>query len=99
MAGEIRQKIRNLSTQSVHPRPLITTTHKSNVLFQPDGLIRETARAALAEPQYSHLAVEEQIFDSMVYIFFAGFLTSSVSRKGGRKRVPQYEAQYEEKGR
>lgn len=73
MAGEIalrRQKIRDSGTQSVHSRPLITITHKSNVLSQTDGLFRETARAALADPKYSHLAVEEQIVDSMVYKLF-----------------------------
>ncbi|MCJ1464321.1 homoisocitrate dehydrogenase [Pseudocyphellaria aurata] len=73
MAGEIalrRQKVRDSGTQSVHSRPLITITHKSNVLSQTDGLFREAARAALAEPKYSHLAVEEQIVDSMVYKLF-----------------------------
>lgn len=73
MAGEIalrRQKVRDSGAQSVHSRPLITITHKSNVLSQTDGLFRETARAALADPKYSHLAVEEQIVDSMVYKLF-----------------------------
>lgn len=73
MAGEValrRQKVRDSGTQSVHSRPLITITHKSNVLSQTDGLFRETARAALAGPKYSHLAVEEQIVDSMVYKLF-----------------------------
>lgn len=73
MAGEIalrRQKIRDSGTQSVHSSPLITITHKSNVLSQTDGLFRETAREALARPKYSHLAVEEQIVDSMVYKLF-----------------------------
>lgn len=73
MAGEIalrRQKVRDSGTQSVHSKPLITITHKSNVLSQTDGLFRETARAALAGPKYSHLAVEEQIVDSMVYKLF-----------------------------
>ena len=78
MAGEIalrRQKIRDANTsagknENVHSHPLITVTHKSNVLSQTDGLFRETARAALAEPKYAHLAVEEQIVDSMVYKLF-----------------------------
>lgn len=73
IAGEIalcRQKVRDSGTQSVHSKPLITITHKSNVLSQTDGLFRETARAALAGPKYSHLAVEEQIVDSMVYKLF-----------------------------
>lgn len=73
MAGEIayrRQKIRDTGVQSVHSKPLVTITHKSNVLSQTDGLFRETARAALADPKYAHLAVEEQIVDSMVYKLF-----------------------------
>ena len=73
MAGEIalrRQKVRVSGAQSVHSRPLITITHKSNVLSQTDGLFRETAQAALADPKFSHLAVEEQIVDSMVYKLF-----------------------------
>lgn len=73
MAGEIalrRQKIRDSGVHSVHRKPLVTITHKSNVLSQTDGLFRETARAALAAPTYSHLAVEEQIVDSMVYKLF-----------------------------
>ncbi len=73
MAGEIalrRQKVRDSGAQSVHSKPLITITHKSNVLSQTDGLFRETARAALSAPKYAHLAVEEQIVDSMVYKLF-----------------------------
>ena len=73
MAGEIalrRQKIRDTGVQSVHTKPLVTVTHKSNVLSQTDGLFRETARAALAAPKYAHLGVEEQIVDSMVYKLF-----------------------------
>ena len=73
MAGEIalrRQKIRDTGNLSVHTKPLVTITHKSNVLSQTDGLFRESARAALAAPKYAHLAVEEQIVDSMVYKLF-----------------------------
>ncbi len=73
MAGEIalrRQKVRDTGAQSIHKAPLVTVTHKSNVLSQTDGLFRETARKALAEPKYAHLAVEEQIVDSMVYKLF-----------------------------
>ena len=73
MAGEIalrRQKIRDSGVQSVHSKPLVTITHKSNVLSQTDGLFRETANAALAAPKYAHLAREEQIVDSMVYKLF-----------------------------
>ena len=73
MAGEIalrRQKIRDTGVQSVHSKPLVTITHKSNVLSQTDGLFRETARAALAVPNFRDVAVEEQIVDSMVYKLF-----------------------------
>ena len=73
MAGEIalrRQKIRDTGVQSVHSKPLVTITHKSNVLSQTDGLFRETANVAIAAPKYAHLAREEQIVDSMVYKLF-----------------------------
>ena len=73
MAGEIalrRQKIRDAGVQSIHSRPLVTITHKSNVLSQTDGLFRETARSALAREQYTKVAVDEQIVDSMVYKLF-----------------------------
>ena len=73
MAGEIalrRQKIRDTSVQSVHSKPLVTITHKSNVLSQTDGLFRETARSALAASKFQSVATEEQIVDSMVYKLF-----------------------------
>ncbi|MCJ1390631.1 homoisocitrate dehydrogenase [Xylographa bjoerkii] len=73
MAGAIalrRQALRDAGGPSIHAGPLVTITHKSNVLSQTDGLFRETARAALAAPPYAHLAVEEQIVDSMVYKLF-----------------------------
>jgi homoisocitrate dehydrogenase len=73
MAGDIavrRQKIRDGGATSIHTSPLVTITHKSNVLSQTDGLFREAARAALELPEYSHITVEEQIVDSMVYKLF-----------------------------
>ncbi|ROT36350.1 isocitrate/isopropylmalate dehydrogenase [Sodiomyces alkalinus F11] len=73
MAGEIalrRQNIRAAGTPSIHASPLVTITHKSNVLSQTDGLFRTTARAALAAPRFASVAVEEQIVDSMVYKLF-----------------------------
>ena len=73
MAGDIalrRQKIRESGVQSVHQSPLVTITHKSNVLSQTDGLFRETARNTLAAEKYQAVAVEEQIVDSMVYKLF-----------------------------
>ncbi|KAI0179047.1 Isocitrate/isopropylmalate dehydrogenase [Hypoxylon sp. FL1284] len=73
-AGEIalrRQKIRDAGAPSIHRRPLVTVTHKSNVLSQTDGLFRSVARAALAAPAFRDaVAVEEQIVDSMVYKLF-----------------------------
>ncbi|KAL1898627.1 homoisocitrate dehydrogenase [Ceratocystis pirilliformis] len=73
MAGEIalrRQKIRDSGAPSIHKGPLVTVTHKSNVLSQTDGLFRTTSRAALANSKFSTVAVEEQIVDSMVYKLF-----------------------------
>ncbi|PYH49656.1 homoisocitrate dehydrogenase lysB [Aspergillus saccharolyticus JOP 1030-1] len=77
IAGEIalrRQKIRTtgpagLST-TARTSPMVTITHKSNVLSQTDGLFRETARRALAASQFKEVEVEEQIVDSMVYKLF-----------------------------
>jgi homoisocitrate dehydrogenase len=73
MAGEIalrRQSIREAGAPSIHKSPLVTITHKSNVLSQTDGLFRSTAREALAAPAFSGVGVEEQIVDSMVYKLF-----------------------------
>jgi homoisocitrate dehydrogenase len=74
MAAEIalrRQRVRAAgTTASIHSRPLVTVTHKSNVLSQTDGLFRETARRALAQDKYQTVSVEEQIVDSMVYKLF-----------------------------
>jgi len=74
MAGEIalrRQNVRETGgVASIHSRPMVTITHKSNVLSQTDGLFRETARQALAQTKYQNVEVEEQIVDSMVYKLF-----------------------------
>jgi homoisocitrate dehydrogenase len=73
MAGDIalrRQRVRDQGASSIHSRPLVTITHKSNVLSQTDGLFRETSRKALAQDQYKGVNVEEQIVDSMVYKLF-----------------------------
>lgn len=73
MAGEIalrRQKTRDSGSPSIHKSPLVTITHKSNVLSQTDGLFRSTARGALAASKFSSVGVEEQIVDSMVYKLF-----------------------------
>ncbi|KAF2192195.1 Isocitrate/isopropylmalate dehydrogenase [Zopfia rhizophila CBS 207.26] len=73
MAGDIalrRQRVRDAGTESIHTAPIVTVTHKSNVLSQTDGLFRETARKALAQEKYQMVKVEEQIVDSMVYKLF-----------------------------
>ena len=74
IAGEIalrRQNIRDgAAASSLRTKPMVTITHKSNVLSQTDGLFRETARAALAAQKFSSVEVEEQIVDSMVYKLF-----------------------------
>jgi homoisocitrate dehydrogenase len=75
MAGEIalrRQKIRDAEPQAATRTsgPMVTITHKSNVLSQTDGLFRETARKILSQPNYASVNIEEQIVDSMVYKLF-----------------------------
>lgn len=74
IAGEIalrRQKIRTAAPgTSTRTEPMVTITHKSNVLSQTDGLFRETARKALSAERFSSVNVEEQIVDSMVYKLF-----------------------------
>ncbi len=47
------------------PRPLVTVVHKANVLAVSDGLFREAALAVAQD--YSDVAVEEQLVDSMLY--------------------------------
>lgn len=73
MAGIIAQRRSHLrssaSSQSLR-KPLVTITHKSNVLSQTDGLFRSTAREALLQPKFKDVEVEEQIVDSMVYKIF-----------------------------
>ncbi|KAI0389111.1 Isocitrate/isopropylmalate dehydrogenase [Xylariaceae sp. FL0594] len=75
MAGEIalrRQKLRSGGLPSIHKSPLVTVTHKSNVLSQTDGLFRACAKEALSAQKFVEggVAVEEQIVDSMVYKLF-----------------------------
>lgn len=52
--------------------PLLTITHKSNVLSVTDGLFRETVRKVYNEnvKKYESVSVQEQIVDSMVYRMF-----------------------------
>ena len=73
MAGTIalqRQQMRDSGIQSIHTKPTVTITHKSNVLSQTDGLFRETSRTALSQPHFSSITIDEQIVDSMVYKLF-----------------------------
>lgn len=73
MAGDIalrRQKLRDNGAPSIHRSPLVTITHKSNVLSQTDGLFRAASSRALAQALYKGINVEEQIVDSMVYKLF-----------------------------
>lgn len=73
MAGDIalrRQKLREGGAPSIHKSPLVTITHKSNVLSQTDGLFRAASKRALAQNAYTGVGVEEQIVDSMVYKLF-----------------------------
>src|SRR3569833_3928586 len=70
MAGEIalrRQKIRAGGAASIHAGPMVTITHKSNVLSQTDGLFRTAARAAQAPPRLASRAVEEEIVAAKGY--------------------------------
>lgn len=73
MAGDIalrRQSLRDAGGASIHKRPLVTITHKSNVLSQTDGLFRSASKSALSNPKYASITIEEQIVDSMVYKLF-----------------------------
>ncbi|KAI6246530.1 Homoisocitrate dehydrogenase [Erysiphe necator] len=70
IAGEIalrREKARIAGAYSIHKSPLVTITHKSNVLSQTDGLFRSTSRKVLSNQKFASVRVEEQIVDSMIY--------------------------------
>ncbi|KAI6783184.1 Homoisocitrate dehydrogenase-like protein [Emericellopsis cladophorae] len=73
MAGDIavrRQRLREDGASSIHKSPLVTVTHKSNVLSQTDGLFRAASKSALSAARFNGVTVEEQIVDSMVYKLF-----------------------------
>lgn len=73
MAAEIalrRDRVRKEGVESIHKSPLVTITHKSNVLPQTDGLFRSTCYEVLRQDKYKNVRVEEQIVDSMVYKIF-----------------------------
>ncbi len=67
-----RQAQRDLGAASLHKSPILTITHKSNVLSVSDGLFRETVRKVYDQNQskYSQVNLQEQIVDSMVYRMF-----------------------------
>ncbi|ODV91797.1 hypothetical protein CANCADRAFT_379 [Tortispora caseinolytica NRRL Y-17796] len=66
-----RASVRKASSEkSIHSKPILTVTHKSNVLSQSDGLFRETCRAVYQNGNYSDVEYNEQIVDSMVYRMF-----------------------------
>lgn len=76
MAFEIaksRQFIReNSSNPSIHSKPSVTVTHKSNVLSQSDGLFREVCKKVYTSnpEEFVGITYQEQIVDSMVYRMF-----------------------------
>ncbi|AOA62346.1 Homo-isocitrate dehydrogenase [Komagataella phaffii CBS 7435] len=74
MALEIalqRQAVRELGGTSLHSKPSLTVTHKSNVLALSDGLFRETIKKLYdSNSKYASIEYKEQIVDSMVYRMF-----------------------------
>lgn len=68
-----REAIRQANPgSSIHTRPNVTVTHKSNVLSVTDGLFRESVKAVKAAnaEKYASVSMDEQIVDSMVYRLF-----------------------------
>lgn len=67
-----RQLQRDEGYKSLHKSPLLTITHKSNVLSLTDGLFRESVRQVYDANSnlYSSIDLKEQIVDSMVYKLF-----------------------------
>ena len=68
-----RQALRDDSpSSSIHTKPLVTITHKSNVLSTTDGLFRESIRALYESntTEFGAIELEDQIVDSMVYRLF-----------------------------
>lgn len=69
-----RQTVRESSSAitSLHEKPTVTVTHKSNVLSQSDGLFREACRLVYDANAslYGNIQHKEQIVDSMVYRMF-----------------------------
>lgn len=67
-----RQAIRDLGNKSLHSSPLVTVTHKSNVLSTSDGLFKETIEKFYNShlDKYGSVKLNHQIVDSMVYKLF-----------------------------
>ena len=69
-----RNKVRAATASGEkHPTgPMVTITHKANVLSQTDGLFKEAVRAVYESDKslYRDVKLEEQIVDSMVYKLF-----------------------------
>ncbi|CAK7890697.1 homoisocitrate dehydrogenase, mitochondrial [[Candida] anglica] len=69
-----RQAIReaNPNLKSLHTKPSVTVTHKSNVLSLSDGLFREVCKGVydVNAEEYAGIDYKEQIVDSMVYRMF-----------------------------
>lgn len=55
-------------------KPRVTIIHKSNVLSITDGLWRESVRSVKEnDHKYDSVDMEEQIVDSMVYVYNSRF--------------------------
>lgn len=72
-----REQVRKLEGGKLfHEKPILTITHKSNVLSTSDGLFREVARASAEKELKAEgvsadaIIINEQIVDSMVYRLF-----------------------------
>ena len=74
-AGDLalrRQRVRSTTGGASGKEPMVTITHKSNVLSQTDGLFRTTCWEALSQPRFKDagLKIDDQIVDSMLYKLF-----------------------------
>lgn len=67
-----RQLLRDLGVPSIHSSPMVTVTHKSNVLSTSDGLFKETIETFYNNhlDKYKDVKLNHQIVDSMVYRLF-----------------------------
>lgn len=65
LAGQRQKAERSAGGPAKGKSGLVTIVHKANVLSVTDGLFREAALAVAGE--HPHIAVEEQLVDSMAY--------------------------------